>query len=114
MVLTLISATVLPTSTSTSPTAANPFAHYTTTTYFFWYIFYALLFLLFYIFSSPFHANRELRRHWNGYVYLSTTLYVWLFLALVFHLPVPALRHAHTAESVQSAAAVECGDAAGV
>ena len=72
----------------TQSTAANPFAHYTTTTYFFWYIFYALLFLLFYIFSSPFHANRELRRHWNGYVYLSTTLYVWLFLALVFHLPV--------------------------
>ena len=75
--------------TASSPTTpANPFAHYTTTTYFFWYIFYALLFLLFYIFSSPFHANRELRRHWNGYVYLSTTLYVWLFLALVFHLPV--------------------------
>ena len=76
------------TSNSTHSTAANPFAHYTTTTYFFWYVFYALLFLLFYIFSSPFHANRELRRHWNGYVYLSTTLYVWLFLALVFHLPV--------------------------
>ena len=75
-------------SSSSAPTAANPFAHYTTTTYLFWYLFYALLFLLFYIFSSPFHANRELRRQWNGYVYLSTTLYVWLFLALVFHLPV--------------------------
>jgi len=56
--------------------------------YLFWYAFYALLFLLFYVFSSPFTSNRELRRHWSGYVYVSTILYVWLSVAVAFHLPI--------------------------
>ena len=71
-----------------SPPALNPFADYDTKAYVFWYIFYAALFLLFYVFSSPFTSNRELRRHWTGYVYFSTVLYIWLFVAVASHLPI--------------------------
>ena len=37
----------------------------------------ATLFFLFYIFSSPFTGNRELRNNWTGYVYTCTALYIW-------------------------------------
>ena len=53
----------------------------------FWYVFYALLFLVFYAFSSPLTSNREWRRQWGGYGWLSYALWLWLSLAVAFHLP---------------------------
>jgi len=44
--------------------------------------------LLFYVFSSPFTSNRELRHRWSGYVYVSTVIYLWLSVAAAFHLPI--------------------------
>lgn len=60
----------------------------TTTSYIYWYSIYGLLFLAFFVFSSPFQGNRELRDRWNGYVYISTILYIWLGCAVAFHLPI--------------------------
>ena len=32
--------------------------------------------------------HRELRKKWTGYVYVSTVLYIWLSMAVFFHLPI--------------------------
>ena len=54
--------------------------------YMLYYLLYFALFFVFYAFSSPFH--REDRSRFNGYVYISTVLYVWLGCAVAFHLPI--------------------------
>lgn len=33
-------------------------------------------------------CTSELRRSWSGYVYFSTILYIWLGMAVAFHLPI--------------------------
>lgn len=39
------------------------------------------------VLSAP-PPHSELRRSWSGYVYFSTILYIWLGMAVAFHLPI--------------------------
>lgn len=53
-----------------------------------WFMIYAMLILAFYFFSSPFTSKTsEMRRHVSTYFVLSTSIGIWLAVALLYHLP---------------------------
>ena len=52
-----------------------------------WLLFYLSLFGLFYLFSSPFIGARELKDNIPFYASFCMLLYLWLTLAVLYHLP---------------------------